>query len=398
MTFLEQLEQRAALYDNDEDAMGSEAFELKYNTRRKRKSSSLIDDKARVSSKKRCKREVARADKSLRRIAQQTDYDCNDIMPTKSGDSIVRRQAINTLNSYVKDCNPKYRRSERTSKRRRKADNSSGYSFLSSSDDDDDDDDDDDEDDVDDDDVDDEEDDHKVGDESDGDDIEKEDVDNDEDDDVGFDNDGEEESEEEDDVVDDHEEDDCGTHEDMGDLERNEDSESEEDFCISNRKSERSQILQSSDSDGSDFEEGSSTSYSQGNCAIYSPGSCSEPQQQQHQHQHQHLPNMNNQIHIQQHHQPNQQHYHHYHHHHHHHHQQPQMPPPLMLQRPLSSTNDLKWFQNLNQIHFYKTRHYPLSQPVIGFRLYDWLSQQRRLKREGRLSQWKMESFESIGV
>ena len=140
----------------------------------------------------------------------------------------------------------------------------------------------------------------------------------------------------------------------------------------------------------------------------YYPVSCSEPlvslATQQHQHQHQHLPQMYNyhsgSI---EHHQPtpmisNQMFYHHYHHHHHHHHQHPQMPPPLMLQRPLSSTNDLKWFQNLIQIHFYKTRHYPLSQAVIGFRLYDWLSQQRRLKREGRLSQWKMELFESIGV
>lgn len=71
--FLDRLEQRASIYDNDEDVMGSDAFERKYINKFKRnKSSCFIDDKSRVSSKKRCKRENARANKSLRRIAQRT--------------------------------------------------------------------------------------------------------------------------------------------------------------------------------------------------------------------------------------------------------------------------------------------------------------------------------------
>ena len=414
--FLDKLEQRASIYDYDEDVMGTDAFDRKYIHKFKRnKSSSFIDDKSRVSSEKRCKRENARANKSLRRIAQRTDRDNNDIMKTKSGDSIIRRKAIATLNSYVKDNNSKYRRSKRSTKKRR-IDNSTGYSFQSSSEnednnDNDDDDDDDDgnisfqgDNDVDEEDVG-EEDDYKV----DGDDdADNEDNVGDDDDDVEYDIDNGDDDEEEEDVINDEE-----------DICVSDDSESGDDV-IALKTKRRQLILSDSSGSGneSECEFGGSgmtqSSNSHGNCAysqepnrpIYSsqePLISSGNQQYQPQYLHQPQPQPQPMYHFYQSgiHQPHLPVSNHifYHHYHHHHQQQQQMPPPMMQQRPGMSSSDEKWNQSFRLIYHHKVIcSHALRQEIIGFKLHDWLSQQRRLKRDCRLPQWKVELFESIGM
>ena len=390
-SFLSRLEKRAFFYDEEEKAIGPIAFEKTHNKRyNHRISSSFIDDKAHVTSKRQCIREESRANVNLKRFAREIG-DYNEIMPNKRGDSITRRKAINTLNSYVKDS--QCRRSKRTKKSQRRVDSSSLYSFYSSSsssDNEDNNDEDNNKDisfqgdnDVDEEDIDDDkEDDYKV-DEVDnvGDDV----LDNVDDDDVEYDNnDGDDDEEEEEEDVINDEEDVC------------EDSESEDDFIISSQrcKTERKQIILSDSSeDGSDIEfEGSciaQSSSSQGNgVSLISQHLHEHPYSQpinqnvlyQSAFQQQNVPVSNHMI------------YHHYHHHHHHH-QQQQMP-PMMHQSPA----DLKWYENFHLLQHYKHRHHQLTQDVIGFKLHDWLSQQRRLKREGRLPRWKTELFNSIGM
>lgn len=115
------------MMDKFEAVAGNDAFEKRYNKRRRRRYNSFIDDEAKRSSKQRCEREEQAADKDLLLEAANID---KVTIKASSRDSTVRKRAIGVLNSYIKDNN--YRRSQRRcASKRRKVDSSSGYSFDS---------------------------------------------------------------------------------------------------------------------------------------------------------------------------------------------------------------------------------------------------------------------------
>ena len=125
-SFIEELEKKAREMDELETNCPS-AFLDKYQKREVRKlkfirNNPFIDDQAKKSSKKRCALEEKIADNELKIEAR--------LLETKSHDTLVRKRAIRTVNAYEKDL---YARRSCRSSSKRQLDTSSGYSFRSSS-------------------------------------------------------------------------------------------------------------------------------------------------------------------------------------------------------------------------------------------------------------------------
>eukprot|EP00984_Skeletonema_dohrnii_P023805 scaffold12895_cov164-Skeletonema_dohrnii-CCMP3373.AAC.2 len=126
MSFIQRLESRAKSLDKAELRLGSTAFDKKFNRQKRKKRSKFIDNEAKRSSSKRVRREELIADRQLDLEASNID----SLMTPHSCDSTIRKRAIGTLNAYYKD---QYARRSKRKMKRRKVDTSSGYSFASGS-------------------------------------------------------------------------------------------------------------------------------------------------------------------------------------------------------------------------------------------------------------------------
>jgi hypothetical protein len=129
--FLSNLELKAKKWDKEEATIGSSKFSKQHNKKKKkkRKASQFIDEESRHVSRRVADKELIKSERQLEEEAKVIDY---STFFTKTGDSITRKRAIGTLNAYSHD--NRCRRSQRKTKLRRiEADHSSGYSFNSDS-------------------------------------------------------------------------------------------------------------------------------------------------------------------------------------------------------------------------------------------------------------------------
>lgn len=125
--FIQHLEKKAREMDDFESLEGSGAFNRKYSHSGRKRECQFVDNEARFSSEKRCRREEATANRELTKKAKEID---STTFHRMAGDSITIKRAIGTLNRYHYDA--KARRSSRKQKLR-KVDTSTGYSFPSDS-------------------------------------------------------------------------------------------------------------------------------------------------------------------------------------------------------------------------------------------------------------------------